>query len=154
AAPALDWPDLSDPADAEGGGESDVAVIVGVEGYSELPRIPGAGDNAEGWDRYLTAGRSVPRSRVALLEDKKGTGEKLLKAIRQEVALSRKGGTFWLIFIGHGAPGSDQTGGLLVGYDAQAESDSLEERGLGQKELLSELAKGKQSRVVAVLDTG
>lgn len=151
---APNWPDLSIPAAPQGGGEKDVAVIIGVESYAELPRLEGANDMAELWYQYLTITRSVPSKQVTLLTNKKGTREKMLKALQEKAKLASKGGTFWVIFIGRGAPGSATNGGLLLGYDTQSEIDSLAERGVSLQEVFDTVKKGKQSKVVALIDDG
>ena len=43
------WPDLSSISKATGGGEKDAAIIVGIEEYAYLARIPGARLNANAW---------------------------------------------------------------------------------------------------------
>lgn len=46
-----DWPDLSQPAPAVGGGEHDAAVVVGIEDYAFVGPVPGAESNAKLWNR-------------------------------------------------------------------------------------------------------
>lgn len=150
---AQEWPDLSTAATEEGGGDKDAAVIIGIEVYDKLPPIPGAVQNAEDWYTYLTKTKKLPVSSVKLLRDDEGTREKLLKYIEEKAGQVKSGGTFWLIFIGHGAPGTDKTGALLVGVDTRADADSLASRAVGQEEILALLKKGKQSKSVLLFDT-
>lgn len=53
------WPDLSTAPKAVGGGEKDSAVIVGIENYLLVAKIPGARRNAQNWQAYLTETRKV-----------------------------------------------------------------------------------------------
>jgi tetratricopeptide (TPR) repeat protein len=62
------------------------------------------------------------------------------------------GGKLWFVFIGHGAPAKDGSGGILVGYDAQQDADSLFARSLPAAELLDRLNRGRQAQTVVILD--
>jgi uncharacterized protein YkwD len=154
ASAAPNWPDLSIPAAPQFNSGKDVAVIVGIENYAELPTISGAVDNAEAWYLYFTVTLGLPEERVSLLTNKKGTREKLLKAFQEKTRLAQKGGNLWFIFVGHGAPPVSKNGGLLLGYDTQSEIDSIEERSVSVQEVLDIVKKGKQTKTIALLDTG
>ncbi len=146
------WPDLSAPPKAVGGGEKDAAVIVGAENYFTVEHVPGAQQNANDWQAYLTETLKVPSDRVTLLRDNEATLEKMRKYAKQAASEVAPGGTLWFVFIGHGAPSKDGKDGLLVGVDAQQDPDSLYERSLPRGELLSLLSKGKQERTVVLID--
>ena len=144
------WPDLAAPPEL-GGGEGDAALIVGIERYAEAPPVPGAVHNAQDWYLYLTRGRKLAPARVRILRDKEASLEKIRKHVAEAAALVKPGGTLWFVFIGHGAPAADGKDGVLVGYDAQQDADSLYARSLPQRELLGLLARG-QGRSVVILD--
>lgn len=55
------------------------------------------------------------------------------------------------MFIGHGAPAPDGKGGVLVGYDAQQDAETLYARSLPQSELEDIFASAK-APVVAIVD--
>lgn len=146
------WPDLSQP---QAGGEphsKDVALVVAIEHYAELPAIPRALDNAGDWHAYLTRTLQIPVENVRLLRDKDGTVEKIRKGAQELAARAKPGGTMWFLFIGHGAPSVDGKDGLLIGYDAQQDLDSVAARSLTRRQLLSLLATGGQSHTIALLD--
>jgi len=146
------WPDLSNPAKAQGGGEKDAAVIVGSENYLMVAKVPGARRNAQDWQAYLTETRNVPLEKVTLLRDNEATLEKMRKYAAKAASQVEPGGTLWFVFIGHGAPSRDGKDGLLVGVDAQQDADGLYARSLARRELLDILNKGKQARTVVLVD--
>src|SRR6478609_4224449 len=151
-AAAVEWPDLSSPPPATGGGAKDAAVIVGIEKYIDVPPVPGATQNATDWFVYLAKTRGVSASKMTLLRDREGSLEKMKKFAAQAAEAVEPGGTLWFIFIGHGAPAKDAKDGVLVGSDAQQDVDSLYARSLPQKDLLAILSKGRQAHTVVLLD--
>ena len=152
SATAASWPDLSSARASGGGGENDAAVVVAIEKYAEVPAIAGAAQNGDDWYRFLTKSRGVPVTSVSLLRDREGTVEKIRKAASAAASQVKPGGTLWFVFIGHGAPAQDGSDGVLVGYDAQQEADSLYARSLPQKELLALLDRGSKGRALVILD--
>jgi hypothetical protein len=155
SASAQSWPDLSTQPRSEGGGENDTAVIVGISEYAYLPSISGASDNANDWYLWLSKVKGIPASQMTLLRDELGVREAVLDAVSERVTQAeKKDGTFWFVFIGHGAPLLDQEGnrdGILVGADTQSLSKSLSTRGVRQSELFEILKKSKKS--VVLLDS-
>ncbi len=152
-AAAAEWPDLSIPSPEQGGGQNDVAVVVGADRYPFVPRVSGAARNADDWHLYLTKVRKVPVGRVRLLRDIEATLEQLREEAAWAAKTAKPGGTLWWIFIGHGAASKDGKEGMLVGIDAQPRVESLYARSLGQAELMRALSQGAQARSVVVLDT-
>lgn len=146
------WPDLSHPPKATGGGERDAAVIVGAQNYAFVEPVPGAQQNANDWQAYLTETLKVPVDRVSLLQSDDATLEQMRNAVARATAQVERGGTLWFIFIGHGAPSADGKDGLLVGIDAQQKAESVYSRSFSRNELLAALSKGKQSKTVVLLD--
>lgn len=146
------WPELSRPPKALGGGENDAAVVVGIENYLMVAKIPGARQNAQDWQAYLTDTLKVPPEKIALLRDNEATLEKVRKFAAQKAAEVRPGGTLWFIFVGHGAPSKDGKDGVLIGADAQQDADGLYARSLPRAELLSTLSKGRQAKTLVLLD--
>lgn len=145
------------PAPAAPPAPKDVALIVGIEKYAFVEKVPGAKQSALDWKDYLKQ-RGVT---TYLLLDNEATGERILDAAKKVVADSAAGGRVWLVFIGHGAPmppkvdaegrlGEGESG--LVGVDAQQDAKSLQSRSLPLPVLLAELSKGAQRETVAVID--
>lgn len=117
-----------------------------------LPPVPGAVRNATDWYLYLANTLKVPPANLTLLKNNEATVEKLRKFAARAAAQVKPGGTLWLVFIGHGAPAKDGADGVVVGFDAQQDPDSLYARSLSQTELLSILGKDAQARTVANID--
>jgi len=149
----LDWPDLSQQPPPVRAATADAALIVAIERYAELPAVPGARKNAEDWQAWLTKTRGLAPDRVFLLRDQEATVEKIRKHARRAADAAQAGGTVWIVFIGHGSPAPDGADGLLVGYDAQQDVESLGARSLPQRELLAIARAGAQKpQVVSVID--
>jgi hypothetical protein len=146
------WPDLSSAPKAIGGGEHDAAVIVGVENYAFVEHVPGAKQNADDWQSYLTGTLKVPADRVVLLLDNEADVEDIRSAAAEKAAQVEPGGTLWFVFIGHGAPSKDGKDGLLIGVDAQQRASSVYSRSFSRDELLGILAKGRQAKTVVLID--
>lgn len=145
------WPSLATDADAKKIGAEDAAIVAGVSRPFVLPEVKGAVENATEWYGWLTRTRGVPVDHVTLLRDSEVTRESLKAAAEKARGQVGKGGTLWIVFIGHGAPAKSGDDGLLLGVDAQRTELSIAERGLSQRELLR-AAQGQQRATVAVFD--
>ncbi len=152
AALAARWPDVSTPASTTKIGKDDVVLVAGVGKPFVLPEIPGAADVATDWYRFFVDGRGVPVDRAVLLRDTDVTKESLLAEAERLRGLRRGQGTFWLIFVGHGAPSTSGNDGLLLGVDVQPTIRSIESRGLAQRELLHAAGGDEGVPIVAVFD--
>jgi len=146
---AADWPDIQTPPARTGSAPQDAALIIAAEDYIFAPDIPGAGLNAQAWNRYLRETRGV--GTVKVLAGTDATRENILDAAQGVGARVGSGGTIWVVYIGHGAPSKDGQDGLLVGIDAQQTANSIYARSVTQKELLDGL-QGKHSQTVMVID--
>jgi hypothetical protein len=149
-AATVSWPPVDGPSRAAAVNPRDVVVVAGVSRSFVLPPIAGAADNATDWYRFFT-GRGLPVERAHLLRDGDVTKENLIAEVKAARAQLGPGGTFWLVFIGHGAPSPAGDDGLLLGADVQPTIRSVESRGVSQRELL-ELAGHDGATVVAVFD--
>lgn len=146
------WPSVAGDLPRAGGGENDVAVVVGVSDYAFLDDIPGAADNANDWYQYLVRVRGVPPERVRLLTNHSAIDFAITKALKESAAAARKGGVAWFIFVGHGAPSPTGDDGLLLGADTQPDLDAMQARGLPQQRTLELLKAGAQDSTVALFD--
>src|SRR5688500_13595386 len=79
---ASSWPPVSSELPPTGLGANDAAVVIGISEYAFLPKIPGAGDNATDWFRFLVKSRGVPQDRVRLLCDIDATSETITEAVQ------------------------------------------------------------------------
>lgn len=142
------WPSLSSTPKLDAVGKNDAALIIAIDDYMMLPDVPGAVDNANDWEVFFRNGLKVPEVFVVTNQD--ATRESMLKFAGMAARNVKKGGTLWVVFIGHGAP--NRAGeGMLVGADAQQTVESLETRGLKQEELHVAL-KSKAAKTVMVVD--
>ncbi len=148
----MDWPDLSSSPEPVGGGERDVAVIVGIQQYAHVSNIPGAAKNATDWYRYMVKTRGLPSDRVTLLLDQDATREEIRLAAEEAARLAGGKGQLWFVFIGHGAPSPSDQDGLLVGFDAQQKARSLSTRSVSRSEILRILESSRAARINVVLD--
>ena len=149
AAAPTGWPDLGTGV-ATGGGENDSALIVGLETYDYVPKVPGADANALAWHRYLTQDVGVPVERARLLVGKEATKEAMEKAITEAAQRASAGGRVWFVFIGHGAPAKTGTDGLLLGADVRQTAESLEARSVRQSEVVRSLEQSAAQPVLIV----
>jgi len=147
------WPDLSAPPPLQGGGESDAALLIGIEDYLLVEDVPGALDNIDDWYMWLKKTRGLPLGSTVMLRDEQATRETILEETQEAAGRVGPGGTLWFLFIGHGAPSKDGQDGLLLGADVQQTASSVYARGVSQAELLEILARGSGANTVLVLDT-
>jgi len=151
--PALaNWPTFDQPVPQVGEGTADAAVVIGIGDYLVLPDIEGAAENARDWGRYLLTTRGIPNNQVKLLINQQATKESIEAALVEAVRQVKPGGTFWFIFIGHGAPAPGHEDGLILGVDTMAEELSLVNRGLPQKRVLELIEAGPQEAAVTMFD--
>jgi hypothetical protein len=151
-----EWPDLSiaDQLIMDIDGTKDAALIVGVEQYSNLPRIDGARMNAELWFQFLRTSLGIPGRNLVLLKNGDAKDYKIRATLTDLVKHAKSGGRVWFVFVGHGAPSRKPGDGLLAGYDASGTAEGMEERSLHRSELLQILGARARDNVtgVAILD--
>lgn len=135
----------------------DVALIVGIEKYAFVEKVPGAKQNALEWNDYLKSRGAI----TFMLLDNEATDERILDAAKKVVAEAEKGARVWFVFIGHGAPMPPKVGADgkltegesgLVAVDAQQDAKSLQSRSVPLPLILAELGKGAQRETIAIVD--
>ena len=149
------WPTLADPpGKVTGDGKNDAAVVIAVEDYAFLPDVVGAVANANAWDTWLEQTRKVPGERIRVLRNREATNTKIKNALTGAAKDVGRGGTLWVVFIGHGAPSQDGKDGVLVGVDAQQDPVDFYSRSVRRGEVLDLLtpAQAKGANPVLVLD--
>lgn len=149
ATPEAEWPDLAKaPSGVTEDLGTDLALVISVGDYERLPDVSGAVENGAAWTAYLRArGASVEQ-----VSNGDATREGILAAAKRVHDRWRSGGSVWLVFIGHGAPGNGE--GALVGADAGPTAASLEQRSVSQLELLDALGASAGVPIFAVVDVG
>lgn len=162
AAGPVEWPNLlRAPVSPTGGGERDHVLLIAIEDYAfadSLPPVTGAATNGYAWESWFAKVRKVPphanQTRTLYNRDAKA---KYIRTVAQDLAKHSRdnpGGTFWLVFIGHGTrpkePGT--RGGLLVGVTADKDTLYDPDQSVPLDELLRIIDTGAQERTVAVID--
>ncbi|MFZ4739523.1 MAG: hypothetical protein ACOYM9_26515, partial [Bradymonadia bacterium] len=148
-----EWPTFESRPPAVGGGSADVALVIGIEDYAMLEDVPGAAANAQAWYQWFLHGRKMRPDGVKLLTNNEGTPNGIREAAAELASKVGSGGTFWVVFIGHGAPAKDQSEGVLATWAAQQTESDFYPATLKQSELAA-AAKGGQANTVFVMDTG
>ncbi len=147
-----DWPSLDSKPPVTSGGSADVALVVGIEDYAMLEDVPGAEANAQAWYQWFLHGRKMRPDRVKILTNNEGTPNGIREAAAELAGKVGTGGTFWVVFIGHGAPAKDQSEGVLATWAAQQTESDFYPATLKQSELAA-AARGGQANTVFVMDT-
>lgn len=151
-----EWPDLAllDPVVLDIDGSKDAALIVGIEQYYNLPRIPGARTSAEDWYQFMRQSVGVQGRNIVFLKNGDAVDYKIRTTLSDLVKKVKKGARVWFVFIGHGAPSQKTGDGLLAGYDASATAEGLEQRSLHRSELIRQLGSRARDGVrgIAILD--
>lgn len=154
--PRPEWPPVSTAVPSMvGEGTKDAALLIGIDGYLLLPKVPGATQNVNDWMSFLRDSRKVPFDHIHSLRDQDATRENILKRAEEAAAQVEEGGTLWFVFVGHGAPRPAAAGeapdGVLVGVDAQ-QNANMYSRSVAQREIAEKLTTNNKGRVVMVVD--
>ncbi len=144
---ADDVPSVDRAPDSGLSATRDAAVIIGVEGYEQLPQATFATADARAWASWLSESIGVRSSRTTLLEDPDYTT--VYKALRRAGSRVRRHGTLWVVFAGHGAIANNQR--TLLTREAAA--DALGTDGMTLAEATKQLLRRRRAdRLVYVFD--
>ncbi len=128
----------------------DAAVVIGVEDYWKLPRVPYALADAEAFYTWAVYTRGVPIQRIERLDNNPSAAD-IVAAVKRAGAATAAGGTIWLYFSGHGMAARDGRRMVLGGSASGADREALEQGGAVLDDLeLAATAHG--ARVVAIID--
>ncbi|RME24367.1 MAG: hypothetical protein D6798_11385 [Deltaproteobacteria bacterium] len=149
-AAAGDVPSVDRAPDSGLSATRDAAVVIGVEGYDQLPQATFATADAQAWKSWLTESIGVRSSRLTLLEDPDATA--VYRALRRAGSRVRRHGTLWLVFSGHGAM-TAATGGQRTLLTREAAADALGTDGITLEAAVKRLLRRRRAdRLVIVLD--
>ncbi|MFH1983848.1 MAG: ankyrin repeat domain-containing protein [Pseudomonadota bacterium] len=132
-------------------GDNDLAVIIGIEGYSSLPKSDYSYDDARLVKEYVKALGFRERN-VEFITDEKATLSGIAKTI--EIWLKNKAKEDSRVFVyysGHGAPDPATGEAYLVPYDG--DPNYLSVTGYSLKKLYSILGQLQVQEVVVILDS-
>ena len=122
-AAAADWPDIDSPLRTGASAPADAAVVIGIEDYPFLTKVPYARRDADAFYDYLAYTRGVPSANLHRLNG--GDRNQMETALREAAAEVQSGGVLWVYFAGHGG-GDPATGDrLLVGDTAKNDAASF-----------------------------
>jgi len=144
----IDRPSFS--ADEKIMGDNDLAVIIGIEGYSSLPKSDYSYDDAKLVKDYVKALGFKERN-IELITDEKATKTTIEKSL--EVWLKNKAKSNSRIFVyysGHGSPDPTTGEAYIVPYDG--DPNYLSVTGYPLKRLYEKLGNLPASEVIVVLD--
>ena len=138
------------PAFATGATRSDAyALVIGIEGYRDVPAPPGARADAMTFRGLALSTLGVPEANLHVLLDERASKTDVERQLAWLAANVPDGGRLYFYFAGHGAPSTDGSAYLLP-YDGDAES--IEVSGLPLQIILSRLSASKAREVVAFTD--
>ena len=132
-------------------GDNDYAIIIGIEGYSSLPKSDYSYDDAKLVKDYLKA-LGVKERNIELLTDEKATLSGIMKSIEAWLPNKlKKGGKVFVYYSGHGSPNPATGEAFLVPYDG--DPNYLNVTGYPLKRLYEKLGQLQASEVIVVLDS-
>jgi TPR repeat protein len=127
-----------------------VALIIGVESYSNLPPAQYADSDATHFYDYASQSLGVPPHKIKLLTDSKANRTELLKAMRSWMKTEVNGKTdVYIFFAGHGLSSPDGKKTYLL--PADGDRDLLDETSILRDDLIAS-AKGAKT-ITMFLDT-
>ena len=133
------------------GNQNAVALIIGVETYSNLPKAQYAGSDANHFYNYANQSLGVPPNKIKLLTDSKASRIELLKAMRSWMRTTVVSGKsdVYIFFAGHGLASADGNKTYLL--PADGDRDLLDETSILRDDLIAS-AKGAKT-ITMFLDT-
>lgn len=171
------WPELRAPIDpgppTEAGARAtespqrridDIAVIVDIEAYENLPDVPGAGLNGDDWVYYFEDVLGLPPTSVRRLRNGRATPEEVLAKLRQAATGLSPHGQIWFVFIGHGtflfmpaeeaANGEEGQKSLLVMGDAETTENGMAQSSVEVDEVLQAVGDSAYRLILDACFTG
>lgn len=143
-------PRVSPPIDTGDRATRDAAIVIGNEGYTALPQVVYAKQDARAFQEWLRSSRGLSKYRVRYAEDASYT--EVWRTVQRGARRARSGGTLWIYFAGHGTAATAQNERAVMGIDANPIDPS------SKAMLLSEIVeitnKSRADRVVFILDAG
>ena len=128
-----------------------VALIIGVESYSNLPPAQHAGSDATYFYDYATQALGVPTNKIKLLTDSKANRAELLLAMRgwMKTEVVNEKSDVYIFFAGHGLASAD--GNKIYLLPADGHRDLLDETSILRNDLIASATGAKT--ITLFLDT-
>lgn len=154
AAPQAAGSDLAKPSFSPSGnvfGETDHAIVIGIERYPDLPQSDYSASDATLVREYLAA-LGIPDRNIQLLINERATKSGIEKALEAWLVNRLRGGERVVVYYsGHGAPDAGSREAYLVPFDG--DPNYLAVTGYPLKRLYQKLGRLPASEVVVVLDS-
>lgn len=127
------------------------AVIVGIETYRHVPKVPGAALDAGRFRAMAQTTLGIPASNIRVILDEGATKSDIEMQLDWLKANVKPGGRAYFFFSGHGAPEPSSGTSYLVPYNG--DPANLSRSGIKLADALSELSSTQAKEVIVFLDT-
>jgi len=131
--------------------ENDLAVVIGIEKYQNLPKSDYSKNDAGIVRNYIKALGFQERN-IEFITDERATKSSIAKSIEAWLPNKlKKGGKVFVYYSGHGSPNPVTGEAFLVPYDG--DPNYLDVTGYPLKRLYEKLGRLQASEVIVVLDS-
>ncbi len=132
-------------------GDNDMAVVIGVEKYQDLPASDYSSSDAKLMKEYLVS-LGVKERNIELLLNERATQSSIKKTVETWLPNRIKSGSKVVIYYsGHGAPDAKTGDAYIVPFDG--DPNYLEDTGYPLKRLYDKLGKLQVAEVIVLLDS-
>jgi len=132
-------------------GDNDMAVVIGVEKYQDLPASDYSSSDAKLMKEYLVS-LGVKERNIELLLNERATQSSIKKTVETWLPNRIKSDSKVVIYYsGHGAPDAKTGGAYIVPFDG--DPNYLEDTGYPLKRLYDKLGKLQAAEVIVLLDS-
>lgn len=154
--PVVELPSIDAPVARTDQGKGDLAIVIAVEEYHNLPDVPGAELTGLDWKQTFFSGHlGMHDDRILFIRNAEAVPSVIEREVSDHLKKADEDSRLWFVFIGHGAPDPTERDpeGLLVGASAlNHTAKDFRHGSLPQSELESMLARGVQDQTIMVLD--
>ena len=132
-------------------GDNDMAVVIGVEKYQDLPASDYSSSDAKLMKEYLVS-LGVKERNIELLLNERATQSSIKKTVETWLHnKAKKESKVFIYYSGHGAPEPKTGDAYIVPFDG--DPNYLEDTGYSLKRLYEKLGKLQVAEVAVVLDS-
>jgi len=127
------------------------AVIVGIEDYRHVPKVPGAGSDAQRFASMAQATLGIPLSNIHIILNEAATKSDIEMQLDWLKASVTSGGRAYFFFSGHGAP--EPSSGTSYLLPQNGNPTNLARSAIKLDDVMRELNATKAKEVVVFLDS-
>jgi len=129
----------------------DVAFLIGIENYADLPNNPMGVKNLNLWINYFKITKELPDKQIFILKESQATSDNIEKTLKKVIKKAGKDGRIHFVYIGHG--GAIKESPILFPVDTKQSKKGMKNQSVDVKDLFATLSKGKQTDTHIYLDT-